>query len=387
MPFARAAAELAYFTRAPVSESTAGRLAEAAGAASVAEQTAEVERLERERPPAPAGPPVQQVSADGALVPLVGGEWAGVKTVAIGTVESTVGADGRPAVHAQDLSYFARLADAATFSRLALGELHRRGTATAGVVVAPMDGAEWEQGFLDLHRPDAIRILDFPHAVEHLSAAAQATFGVGTEAGAAWLAAQAHTLQHAGDGAAAVLAALRALPVAAATDPAAAAAARDATVGYVERRLDQMRYAAFRAQGYPIGSGSVESANKLVVEARLKGSGMRWARAHVNPLVALRTVACAERWAEAWPHIEQQLRAQARQQGRPRQQARRAARPPARPSAPPRRCPAPRPAPPARPPRIVDGRPTAEHPWKKRPLLAGGRRALAAHLAPAGPKL
>jgi hypothetical protein len=36
-----------------------------------------------------------------------------------------------------------------------------------------------------------------------------------------------------------------------------------------------MAYAAFGEQGYPIGSGSVESANKLVVESRMKGAGMR----------------------------------------------------------------------------------------------------------------
>jgi hypothetical protein len=36
-----------------------------------------------------------------------------------------------------------------------------------------------------------------------------------------------------------------------------------------------IRYASFRAQGSPIGSGSVESANKLVVQSRMKQAGMR----------------------------------------------------------------------------------------------------------------
>ena len=49
---------------------------------------------------------------------------------------------------------------------------------------------------------------------------------------------------------------------------------------------------------------------------------MRWARAHVTPLVALRTVACSDRWAEAWPQITAHLRAQVGE----RQQARRALR-------------------------------------------------------------
>ena len=81
-------------------------------------------------------------------------------------------------------------------------------------------------------------------------------------------------------------------------------------------------YARFQAQGYPIGSGSVESANKVVVESRLKGAGMHWARPHVNPLVALRTLACSDRWAEAWPQIAQQVRQQAWQRRLRRLEAR-----------------------------------------------------------------
>jgi hypothetical protein len=52
------------------------------------------------------------------------------------------------------------------------------------------------------------------------------------------------------------------------------------------------KYASFRAQGYPIGSGSVESANKLVVQSRMKGAGIRWDASHVNPLLAMRNLAC-----------------------------------------------------------------------------------------------
>ena len=65
--------------------------------------------------------------------------------------------------------------------------------------------------------------------------------------------------------------------------------------------------AEFDAAGYPVGSGMVESANKLVVEARLKGSGMHWARANVNPLLALRSAICSGRWPEVWPRIWQGL--------------------------------------------------------------------------------
>jgi hypothetical protein len=52
-----------------------------------------------------------------------------------------------------------------------------------------------------------------------------------------------------------------------------------------------------------MGSGAVESGNKLVVEARLKGAGMHWAREHVNPMLGLRNAVCSDRWDEAWEQI------------------------------------------------------------------------------------
>jgi len=44
---------------------------------------------------------------------------------------------------------------------------------------------------------------------------------------------------------------------------------------YLRKREALMQYPQFRSSGWPIGSGMVESANKNVVEARLKGTGMR----------------------------------------------------------------------------------------------------------------
>jgi len=379
LPFEPAAQMLAHFTRTDISKPTVRRLTEEAGAAYVAVQAAQVEALEQTLPEAPAGPPRLQVSVDGAMVPLVGGEWAEVKTLALGAVAAPElnQKRGEREVHTQELSYFSRLADHETFARLATVETHRRGVESAGVVCGVVDGADWCQQFLDLHRPDAVRILDFPHALQHLAGAAQATFGPGTAETSTWLGEQAHTLKH-GDSEQ-VLAALRGLPVQQATDPGAAAQVRDQTLSYLEKRREQIRYADFQAQGYPIGSGCVESANKLVVEARLKGAGMHWAREHVNPLVALRTIACSDRWEESWPLIGAELRARTRPGL--------AAQPPVLATPPPRaQSPSRQPLveplrrlPPSPTPIIVNGRPTAEHPWKKRPLLAGGRAAAASH--------
>src|SRR4051794_10046364 len=68
--------------------------------------------------------------------------------------------------------------------------------------------------------------------------------------------------------------------------------------GYLEPRAAQMAYPTFRAAGWPMGSGIGESGNKVVVQRRLKGPGMRWTAAHVNPLLALRNGLCSDRWEE-----------------------------------------------------------------------------------------
>src|SRR5512138_2433950 len=83
MPFGRAAQELQHFRCVDVSRATAERLTEGAGAAYVACQTAEVTRIETELPQPPAGPAKQLMSVDGAMVPLVGGEWAEARTLVI----------------------------------------------------------------------------------------------------------------------------------------------------------------------------------------------------------------------------------------------------------------------------------------------------------------
>jgi hypothetical protein len=54
----------------------------------------------------------------------------------------------------------------------------------------------------------------------------------------------------------------------------------------------------------------VESANKLVVEDRLKGAGMHWADANVNGMLALRNAVCNDRWEQSWAVIEGEQRRQ-----------------------------------------------------------------------------
>lgn len=354
VPFERGPGLLALLTGLRVSPSTMRAVTEAAGAALVAVEAAEHARIVRTLPEAPVGAPGQLVSVDGAMVPLVGGVWREVRTLAVGAIEPTAGGER----HATALSYRSRLTDGQAFAEAALGELHRRGTEHAAVVAAVADGAVWCQQFFDEQVPGAIRILDFPHAVEHLSTVAQAVFGSGTEATSDWLGVQRHALRT-GDPDA-VLAAVAALPIAQATDPAEAARVRERELAYFTSRRSQIAYAAFAAAGLPIGSGAVESANKLVVEARLKGSGMHWNPAQVDPMLALRSALCSDRWTAAWGAITTQLRPVSPAPPR---------LPTACPPGPPTRPPAASDVPPAAMPRtaptIVNGKPTAARPWKR----------------------
>ena len=90
-------------------------------------------------------------------------------------------------------------------------------------------------------------------------------------------------------------------------------------VRYLRKRLASMDYPAFQRAGWPIGSGMVESGNKLVMQARLKGAGMHWAPEQVNAMLALRMALCNERWDAGW-HDQLRWNRQTRSAQRQRKQ-------------------------------------------------------------------
>lgn len=295
-----------------VSEATARRQTEEAGAAYEAVQNEQASQLveEKEKKSKKARAKSCQpntravkepetklmLSSDGAMVPLVGGVWAEAKTVVIGHVKSKEKpCKQRPEqqVEAVNLAYFSRLTDSETFGRLATVETERRGVCQAKEVCAVQDGAEWIQGFVDLHRPDAVRILDFAHAAGYLSEIAELVRAADTPLPEEWLAQQLHELKH--HGPAAVLKEVTRLLQMHPHLPDL-----DKKVTYLCKREQHMQYPRYQELGWPIGSGSVESANKGIVQARLKGAGMRWERSHVNPMLALRTAVCDDQWEQAW---------------------------------------------------------------------------------------
>ena len=256
MPYAPAQELLQDLVGIQVSKATARRATLHTGEAALTLDEAEVERLKQEVPQAPGGADQQLLSADGAMVHLVGGEWVEVKTLVMGEVTRKK----RGEVCTQQLSTFSRLADAERFTRASLVETHRRGLEQAAAVCAVQDGAEWLQGLVDYHRADAVRILDFAHAAEYVNEIGQAVQAAGGRLPATWLEGVLHRLKH--QGPARVLTHLAWL---AARYPSPIIQEK---LAYLHKREAHMQYPTYQQAGWPIGSGSVESANKVVVEAR-----------------------------------------------------------------------------------------------------------------------
>src|SRR5947209_18682884 len=132
MPYAQAQELLSDLVGIQVSKATARRATLSTGEAALWLDEAEVERLKKALPQAPRGADKQQLSADGAMVHLVGGEWVEVKTLIMGEVTR----NKRGEVCTQHLSYCSRLAEAERFVEAALVETHRRGLERATEVCA-----------------------------------------------------------------------------------------------------------------------------------------------------------------------------------------------------------------------------------------------------------
>lgn len=178
--------------------------------------------------------------------------------------------------------------------------LERIGPDTKRVVVIDGSAALWNHIDTDPTYRDFAKILDYYHAAEHLAAAAIALFGKGTPAANAWRDKYRGKLIESNDGGHRIL---RAIDHALRTRKLSAAARKAAAK---ERRFflnnhRRMRYAEFRKQGLPIGSGPVEAAGKTLVKQRLGLSGMFWSRTGGQHILNIRTLIKSGRWEKVWP--------------------------------------------------------------------------------------
>jgi hypothetical protein len=141
-----------------------------------------------------------------------------------------------------------------------------RATADLGAeLVFVCDGAAWIWDLVAHYYPNAVQIVDWYHAEDRLKRLADAIFPSPSQR-QQWLTQVVESLWQ-GQVEEVILACKR---LASKYDEARQA------LTYFSNNSQRMRYNVFRAQGYLIGSGTIESACKQIVTQRLKRSGAQW---------------------------------------------------------------------------------------------------------------
>lgn len=234
------------------------------------------------------------VSIDGGMVNIRAEGWKELKVGAVFDVEARLERDPHTQAwaemaHGVNVHYTAVLGTKTEFTPAlwALVLEHDLPTARHCSVVA--DGARWIWDVADQVCPHAQAVVDWFHAVEHLSQAAHELYPQATAnpKRRGWL---KRYKDHLYNGRIhLIIAALHRRGLSQYSP-------------YFERYQDQMRYLEFRDQGLPIGSGTVESGVKQFKQ-RLCGTGMRWNRTNAEQMVVIRTTILDNSFDTLWETV------------------------------------------------------------------------------------
>lgn len=301
LPFEPAAESFGALTGVSISPREAERLTEGRGGILEAQQERQRVQVlagqeETNWEAAPKGPGVWGVALDAAKVRFDDG-WHDVKAGVVFWARPRWEEQRLVGGEATAQSYVGEVGPMEQAGARLYAEALRRGIAPAeDLVVCLGDGAPSNWSQFGLHFPKRVEVLDWYHAVEHLWAASKDKWGEDSVQAGQWVAARKQELWE--GGVEAVLGAL--------TREGEAMASQ---IHYFETNRERMRYAQFRSQGYPIGSGTVESACKRVIGARLKQAGMCWSKAGAQAVLSLRAELLSGRWNTIWPATRPQLKA------------------------------------------------------------------------------
>lgn len=192
-------------------------------------------------------------------------------------------------IQATNLSYYCDIRPAQQFGQLLWSTGCQRQAQLAQELVFLGDGAEWIWNLVQEHYPEAVQIVDWFHATEYIAPVGQAAFSEQNRR-EAWIE-QVRTDLWDGD-LDAVLDAFAEFT----THKTAGEVAQKA-VTYFTNNRHRMNYPAYRAKGYQIGSGTVESGCKQIVTQRLKVAGAIWNRDNCIKTAKARAALLSDQWS------------------------------------------------------------------------------------------
>jgi len=208
--------------------------------------------------------------------------------------------DKDPRVHLSAHSYCAGVWEADELGQHLYAEGLRRCVDQVERLSSVNDGARWIERIMLTNFPHAVQIVDWNHARGRMWAVGHALYGEGSVQGKEWVEARLDDLW---DGKGwAVVGSLREENV---EQRELGDEVRQAA-GYFESNLSRMRYDQFRAAGYPIGSGTVESGCNNVVQHRMRRPGRGWRKDNANVMLSGLCELHSERFTTAWQHLNQQ---------------------------------------------------------------------------------
>ena len=173
-------------------------------------------------------------------------------------------------------------------------------------LVAIADGAEENWRYFE--KPiydDAVKIVDFGHASEHLREAMIAYKGKRSTAGRAEYEKLKVILRDQDDGVETVIEQLTSIERKLKGIKNKKRRERfHKELKYFKNQKGRMRYAEYQRRGLPIGSGVIEATCKTLATQRLKRSGMSW-RDGKQPILTIRSLQQSNRWQRAWPLLSE----------------------------------------------------------------------------------
>ena len=183
------------------------------------------------------------------------------------------------------------------FGRRVQAEARRRGLGQVARVYVVADGGMWIWKIVEDRFAEAVGVLDFYHASQHLWALAHALHPEEEPGARAWVEPLLHQLRHGGE--AGVLQTLTDLPAWCAQRGQAVPAAVAKEIHYFEPHREHLRYQARAAEGCPVGSGAMESLCAQL-QGRFKRCGQFWTEPGRRRLLALDVARRNHDWDEVW---------------------------------------------------------------------------------------